>query len=93
MNILICDDMPKEANKLKRLLAAQGIATSVFHHGRDALRYIEDGGFADVCILDIIMPEMTGIELAGRLRRTGWDGPIVFLSTSKEFGPETYQVL
>ena len=38
------------------------------------------------------MPEMSGVELAGALRRDGWLGHIVFITTSRDYAPESYQV-
>jgi DNA-binding LytR/AlgR family response regulator len=94
MIILICDDKPDEAAALKTLLGniSNGVKTITFSNGQDALEYIEAGKKADICILDIIMPEMSGIELAKEMRGCGYLGEIVFLSTSNEFGPESYEV-
>ena len=38
------------------------------------------------------MPEINGIELAGRMRNANCKGKIVFFSTSNEYGVESYQV-
>jgi DNA-binding LytR/AlgR family response regulator len=35
---------------------------------------------------------MGGIDVARRLRAQGFAGPIVFLSSSREYGPESYEV-
>lgn len=94
MNILICDDIPEEAAKLGDLLNGSGfpIRTIAFHNGHDALEYAHTGTPIDVCLLDIVMPEMSGVELAARLRADGYSGEIVFLSSSNDFGSESYEV-
>ena len=94
MNILICDDMPKDAEKLVRLLghACAGANIAVFKCGADVLDYVRSGAAADICFLDIIMPEMNGIELAEKLRESGFKGAIVFLTTSNEYAHESYRV-
>ena len=92
MNILICDDVFEEAEKMSGLLNSLGYSTAVFTGGTETLEYIRSGGAADVIILDIIMPGMSGIDLARTLREVGFGGEIVFLSTSNEYGPETYEV-
>jgi DNA-binding LytR/AlgR family response regulator len=66
--------------------------TSVFNNACDVLKHASAGSNIDVCILDIIMPEMDGICLAKELRRGGFRGAIVFLSSSREFAPESYEV-
>jgi DNA-binding LytR/AlgR family response regulator len=94
MNILICDDMPEESAALNDLLKRSGytVNTVVFDTGQAALAYIESGKKTDVCILDIVMPDMSGVELSARLRKGGFNGEIVFLSTSNEYGSESYEV-
>jgi len=94
MNILICDDKESDAVFLNELLSGSdfGLNTVVFTDAKDALEHIRSGASVDVCFLDIIMPGTNGVELAKLLRDVDWQGPIVFISTSKDFGPETYQV-
>ncbi|MCL2125977.1 MAG: LytTR family DNA-binding domain-containing protein [Oscillospiraceae bacterium] len=92
MNILICDDIQNEADKLSGCIAGMGHEAVAFTKGADALRHIRSGAFVDACILDIVMPDMNGIDLARKLRDAGYSGEIVFLSTSNEYGPETYEV-
>lgn len=94
MNILICDDLQEDAKELGRLLQNLGftINLAIFYNGYDVLEYLSAGSAADVCFLDIVMPEMNGVELARELRSCGFTGEIVFLTTSKEYGYESYRV-
>jgi DNA-binding LytR/AlgR family response regulator len=92
MNILILDDMAKEADELSMLLRELGFEPAIFHNGHEALDHINNGAGVDVCFLDIVMPEMSGVETAIRLRDSGYTSEIVFLSTSREYGPESYRV-
>ena len=94
MNIIICDDMPKDAEKLIRLLSQTCAEAdmAVFKCGADVLEYVRSGAVADICFLDIIMPEMNGVELAEKLRESGYKGAIVFLTTSNEYAHESYRV-
>jgi len=98
MNILICDDIREEAQKLeiavKEASQAADFAVNVvcFIKAQDALIHINSGVHIDLCFLDIIMPEMNGIELAANMRAAGFNGKIVFLTTSKDYGVESYQV-
>jgi len=94
MNILICDDIKTEADKLANMLNDRGfeVNTKVFYNARDVLAYINTGAVVDVCFLDIVMPDVSGVELAGSLRKNGYSGYIVFLSAAKDYGPESYKV-
>jgi CheY-like chemotaxis protein len=80
MNILICDDRPEEAAAVNALLGSSGYAmnTAVFTSGGAVLEHVRAGGAVDACILDIVMPEMSGIELAKSLRNSGYGGEIIF---------------
>jgi len=94
MNILICDDIQTEAHKLADIMADRGfdVNIKVFYNARDVLAYMETGADVDVCFLDIVMPDVSGVELAASLRDNGYTGFIVFLSASKDYGPESYKV-
>ena len=98
MNVLICDDIPDDAQKLETAVIevsqAADFAVNVvcFIKAQDALIHIKSGAHIDLCFLDIIMPEMNGIELAANMRAAGFNGKIVFLTTSKDYGVESYQV-
>ena len=94
MNVLVCDDIKSEADKLAEMLKNRGfdVNISVFYNAQDTLSYIRSGAVVDVCFLDIVMPDMSGVELAHTLRQDGYTGFIVFLSASKDYGPESYKV-
>jgi PAS domain S-box-containing protein len=67
--LLIVDD--NETNR--RILAAEaktwGMISESASSGREALRLIQDGGHFDLAIIDMQMPEMDGVCLAGEIRR------------------------
>ena len=94
MNILICDDMKAESDRLAGLLRDSGFDVNVaaFNSGYDALEYIHSGALIDGFFLDILMPEIGGIALAEQLRADGFAGEIVFLTTSNEYAAESYRV-
>lgn len=94
MNVLICDDRQEDAERLNGLLRDSGfqVESKVFNNGCDTLDFIHTGVVVDVCFLDIVMPEMSGVALAGQLREDGFTGNIVFLSTSNEYGSEAFSL-
>ena len=94
MNILICDDMKYEANLLADFITDSGfeVDVSIYNNPMDALEYVRSGAELDVCFLDILMPTMTGIELAEKLRDGGYTGFIVFLTSANSYAPESYRV-
>ena len=103
MNILICDDMRDDALKLENAVKSAGFTANfiIFEKGADVLDFIKKDAPSrgeitraniDVCFLDIIMPKMNGIELAAKMRSAGFKGKIVFLTSSGDYGVESYQV-
>ena len=69
VRILIVDDHPNTATMLARAIAQIGSNVEVFSavSGNEALKYVKDGA-ADILITDMIMPEMTGLELIEKLQ-------------------------
>lgn len=69
VRILIVDDHPSTAATLARALGQLGSAAEVISatNGSEALEKVKDKG-VDILITDMIMPEMTGLELIEKLR-------------------------
>lgn len=96
----ICDDEERELNQIETLLEEYGkekreleYKTWRFTNGEALLRKIREGScIPDLLLLDIFMPERTGIEVARELRQLDWELPVVFLTTSTEHALEAYGV-
>lgn len=65
--VLVVDDNEMNRDMLARRLVRQGHTVELAVDGLDGLRKLHDGDF-DLVLLDIMMPEMNGYELLGRLR-------------------------
>ena len=68
VKILVVDDHPNTATTLARAIAQLGNGVNVVSatSGSEALAQVTDGA-ADILITDMIMPEMTGLELIEKL--------------------------
>jgi len=66
--ILIVDDEPANLKILRRLLQETRYDVSTAGSAREALRIIDEHGAFDVYVLDVMMPEMRGTELADVIR-------------------------
>lgn len=80
--VLVVDDDPDILALVQRQLQARGHQTLGAVSPQDALDLLEGRAAPDVAVLDVTMPRMTGLELAGVLRsREGLAAlPVVFLS-------------
>lgn len=76
--ILIIEDEEKIARFVELELSHEGYETDKAMNGREGLEKIESGGY-DLVILDIMLPELNGIEVLRRARRTT-DVPVILLT-------------
>ncbi len=92
MNIVICDDFESDAlaakEVIKRTAQELHIKTEfdIYSNATEVERkLLMKKEPADILILDIDMPEISGLELAERLRADNEDIIIIFLSAHEEF--------
>jgi CheY-like chemotaxis protein len=79
--VLIVDDEPRVAQALKRMLHAQHDLT-VASCAAEAIAHVAAGERFDAIITDVMMPEMTGLDLFDRLEDLAPDQAtrVIFLS-------------
>lgn len=94
MRIAICDDVKTERQNVIDALRVilKSFSVNEFSEGAELLKSHVLLPY-DLIILDILMPGLNGIQTAAALRKTDTKTPIIFLSSSEEFGVESYRVL
>lgn len=94
MRIAICDDMKYERQKIREALSMimNDFSVNEFDNGNELIQNHELVPY-DLIILDILMPEINGMDTAAVIRRFDEKTPIVFMSSSEEFGVQSYSVL
>jgi two-component system OmpR family response regulator len=80
--ILIADDEANIRDVVQYALEREGYQVETAANGQAALERIEAGGI-DLVVLDVLMPELDGLNLCRKLRERG-DVPIIFLSSRTE---------
>ena len=80
--ILVCDDEKDIVSALKIYLESEGYQVHCAYQGREALSILEQHSI-DLVLLDLMMPEMDGIEALSELRRTK-NVPVIILSAKSE---------
>lgn len=86
MRILVVEDQVKMANFLKKGLNEVGYAVDIAECGTAAESFMAQGEY-DLVILDVMLPDQSGIDTARHIRTDGYDGPILMvtaLSTTKD---------
>jgi CheY-like chemotaxis protein len=78
--VLVVDDDPVVVRSFQRALRQHEVTTA--KNGREALEILSGNPAFDVILCDLMMPELTGMDVYERLRETGGglERKIVFLS-------------
>lgn len=77
--ILLVEDNETLGYILKEYLEMKGFDVDLAIDGTQGLRRFQKSPF-DLCILDVMMPEMDGFELAKEIKTISMDMPIIFLT-------------
>jgi two-component system response regulator AtoC len=82
--ILIVDDEPSIRKYLQTLLEVDGFDVSALSSGKEALEWAGRGEKADFIILDVLMPQMDGLETLQALMQVDRSFNVIMLSCSNE---------
>ncbi len=83
IRILLAEDDSNLGILLKNYLAAKSFDTELFIDGIKALNAFHASKY-NICILDIMMPEMDGISLATEIRKIEPSIPVIFLTAKSQ---------
>ncbi|WP_313453580.1 response regulator, partial [Brevundimonas sp.] len=80
--ILVVDDDPTQRRLIQAVLERDGNAVVHAASGGEAIDRMTRGGGADLILLDMIMPEMSGLECLAELRSAGVNEPVIVLTAN-----------
>jgi len=90
LRVVVADDEPDTVLSLRLLLEEEGHTVRGVGSGSEALSAVRDFG-ADVVLLDIAMPGMTGFAVAHTLReRYGSAKPLLIAITGRNVGSDRW---
>ena len=67
--VLVADDEPAITRLVARSLGAEGFRVATAGSGRDAIERVWDLN-PDVLLLDVVMPDLSGLDVLDELRRS-----------------------
>lgn len=79
LRVLIVEDNEQIRRSIVRALRASSYAVDETGDGREGLWYAQEYDY-DIAILDILLPSMDGRDVLKKLRASGKDTPVLFLS-------------
>jgi len=81
-HVLVVDDEARIREVLLYALKKEGFAVTAVADGKEAIAAVEAGG-VDLIVLDVMLPEVDGLEVCRRIRQKN-RVPILFLSARSE---------
>lgn len=97
-NIAICDDNTADIERLVALTKQwvsrqkEEIGVRAFSSAHELLDAVSQYAPPDIFILDILMPEMTGISLGEQLHRYVSDPLLIYLTSSEDYYAEAFRL-
>lgn len=79
MHILIVEDEQRLARLVQRVLVEERHTVEMAHTGRDGL-YLAQSGVFDLIVLDLMLPDLDGIEICRQVRHAGVNTPVLMLT-------------
>lgn len=99
MKLVICDDNLKDLNELESLLIKYENHQSEicfeierFSDSSTLLHKSQHNEAADIYILDVIMSQITGIDLENEIRKNNALSTIIYVTTSDVFAMDAYNI-
>ena len=97
LKVIICDDDEKAveaaANITKKIFADERSVADISAYTDSRALYfdINDGMSADIAILDIEMPDFSGIEIVKLLKKNSPDCAVIFLTSYVKYAVESFE--
>ena len=99
LRVAICDDNREDIDRIRRLAVGFSdthpqtpVDVRAYRLAYDLLEEVGKTGGFDIYLLDVVMPHMTGVDLARRIRARKERAEILFLTVSREYAVEAFDV-
>src|SRR5215831_2061755 len=78
--LALVDDDPAFTEFLQTMLGTRGYGVDVFHSGKELLDALKAGGAPHIILLDVMMPDVDGIETLRQIRQLHPTAQVIMLS-------------
>ena len=76
--VLLIDDDRAVLTAIAMLLRSRGYDVLTAEDGSDALRFLDEHADVDVVVVDILLPDMTGVQVAELIKAKHPNTPVIF---------------
>jgi DNA-binding NtrC family response regulator len=80
--VLVVDDDPTQRRLIQAVLEREGFGFAQADSGDAALKHLTSGGAADVILLDLVMPGLSGQDALKEMRARGFNQPVIVLTAT-----------
>jgi DNA-binding NtrC family response regulator len=80
--VLVVDDDPTQRRLIQGVLEREGFAVSHAENGDEAIRALNAGAVADVVLLDLAMPGISGQDTLKEMRARGFKQPVIVITAT-----------
>jgi DNA-binding NtrC family response regulator len=80
--VLVVDDDPTQRRLIQSVLERDGFAVVHAENGDAAIQRLQAGQSADVILLDLVMPGISGHDALKEMRARGFNQPVIVLTAS-----------
>ncbi|WP_292036576.1 MULTISPECIES: sigma-54-dependent transcriptional regulator [unclassified Brevundimonas] len=80
--VLVVDDDPTQRRLIQAVLDREGYAVVHAESGGEAIDRLTKAGGADVVLLDLVMPGLSGLETLAEIRTAGVPVPVIVLTAN-----------
>ncbi|GAB5534371.1 MAG: sigma-54 dependent transcriptional regulator [Rubricoccaceae bacterium] len=78
--VFVVDDDPKIGELFAKVLSRDGYATQGFTAASAALQALDDGAVPDIVLTDLMMPDISGMQLIEELTKRGLAIPVIVMT-------------
>lgn len=100
MQIIICDDSKEDRDFLKQNIHAYGLGAGIdyiireFECAETLLESVKNGSVCpNILFMDIYMDGMNGMDAVKELKTQGFQGAVIFTTTSETHSIESYKIM
>lgn len=94
INIVLCDDNKCDLDIIKSLLDEINLDFNIkeYTDPKELIKDLDDNQMFDAFLLDIIMNDINGVDVARHIRKTHESSPIFFITATPEYALKGYEV-